>query len=240
MNGKSTGWILIPEPALSCSAVDTDQQRLQMLADIESGVELTRDLIGRDHLSQRVMTAMREVPREAFVPENMRHAAFRDGALPVGHGQTISQPYIVALMTDLLELGQDSSVLEIGTGTGYQAAILSRLARQVYSIERIPALAQAARQRLLEMGYDNVETRCGDGYQGWPEKAPFDGIIVTAAAPFIPPALLNQLKPGGRMVIPIGMPYSHQQLKLVTRDENGEIGTRSLIGVAFVPLVDAD
>jgi len=211
-----------------------------MLADIEAGVKLTRDLIGRDHLSQRVMTAMRQVPREAFVPDDMRHAAFRDGALPVGHGQTISQPYIVALMTDLLELGQDSNVLEIGSGTGYQAAILSCLARQVYSIERIPALAQAARQRLLDMGYDNVEIRCGDGYQGWPEKAPFDGIVVTAAAPFIPPALIEQLKRGGRMVIPIGMPYSHQQLKLVTRDDNDEINTSNLIGVAFVPLVEAD
>ncbi|MDH3387750.1 MAG: protein-L-isoaspartate(D-aspartate) O-methyltransferase [Gammaproteobacteria bacterium] len=220
--------------------MDTERQRRQMLADIEAGVKLTRDLIGRDHLSQRVMTAMRQVPREAFVPDDMRHAAFRDGALPVGHGQTISQPYIVALMTDLLELGQDSNVLEIGSGTGYQAAILSCLARQVYSIERIPALAQAARQRLLDMGYDNVEIRCGDGYQGWPEKAPFDGIVVTAAAPFIPPALIEQLKRGGRMVIPIGMPYSHQQLKLVTRDDNDEINTSNLIGVAFVPLVEAD
>ena len=217
-----------------------DRQRRQMIADIESGVAFTRNLIGKDRLDNRVMTAMRQVPRENFVPPDLRDAAFRDGALPVGHGQTISQPYIVALMTDMLELTEDSSVLEIGTGTGYQAAILACLAQQVYSIERIPALAQAARQRLEAMGYDNVETRCGDGYHGWPEKAPFDGIVVTAAAPFIPPALLEQLKPGGRMVIPIGMPYAHQELMLVTKDQLGETHTRSLLGVAFVPLVKED
>ena len=210
-----------------------------MIADIEAGVAVTRNLIGKDRLDNRVMTAMRQVPRENFVPPDLRDAAFRDGALPVGHGQTISQPYIVALMTDMLELTEDSSVLEIGTGTGYQAAILACLAQQVYSIERIPALAQAAQQRLKEMGYDNVESRCGDGYQGWPEKAPFDGILVTAAAPFIPPALLEQLEPGGRMVIPIGMPSMHQELMLVCKDRLGETHTRSLLGVAFVPLVEA-
>ena len=210
-----------------------------MITDIEAGVAVTRNLIGKDRLDNRVMTAMRQVPRENFVPPDLRDAAFRDGALPVGHGQTISQPYIVALMTDMLELTEDSSVLEIGTGTGYQAAILACLAQQVYSIERIPALAQAAQQRLKEMGYDNVESRCGDGYQGWPEKAPFDGILVTAAAPFIPPALLEQLEPGGRMVIPIGLPSMHQELMLVCKDRLGETHTRSLLGVAFVPLVEA-
>ena len=215
-----------------------DRQRRQMIADIEAGVALTRNMIGKDHLDKRVMTAMREVPRENFVPADLRHAAFRDGALPVGHGQTISQPYIVALMTDMLELSEDSIVLEIGTGTGYQAAILSCLARQVYTIERIPELAEAARQRLEDMGYDNVEARCGDGYQGWPEKAPFDGIVVTAAAPYIPPALLEQLKRGGRMAIPVGLPYMHQELMLVTKDMQGETHTSSVLGVAFVPLVE--
>ncbi len=215
-----------------------ERQRRQMIADIEAGVALTHNLIGKDRLDKRVMTAIRQVPRENFVPPDLRHAAFRDGALPVGHGQTISQPYIVALMTDMLELKKEESiVLEIGTGSGYQAAILACLARQVYSIERIPALAQTAQQRLREMGYDNVETRCGDGYQGWPEKAPFDGIVVTAASPFIPPALLEQLRPGGRMVIPIGMPSMHQELTLVTKDRLGETHTSSLLGVAFVPLV---
>lgn len=209
-----------------------------MIADIEAGVAITRKMIGKDRLDNRVMTAMRQVPREEFVPPDLRDAAFRDGALPVGHGQTISQPYIVALMTDMLELTENSVVLEIGTGTGYQAAILASLARQVYSIERIPALAQAAQQRLEDMGYDNIEIHCADGYQGWPQKAPFDGIVVTAAAPFIPPALIDQLKPDGRMVIPVGMPGMHQELMLVTRDRVGETHTRSLIGVAFVPLVE--
>lgn len=215
-----------------------DRRRRQMISDIEAGVAVTRNLIGKDRLDKRVMTAMRQVHREDFVPPDMRDAAFRDGALPIGHGQTISQPYIVALMTDLLELSEQSIVLEIGTGTGYQAAILACLAKQVYSIERIPALAQAAQQRLQKMGYDNVETRCGDGYQGWPEKAPFDGIVVTAAAPYVPPALLEQLKPGGRMVIPVGIPSMHQELMLVTRDLLGETHTSSVLGVAFVPLVE--
>jgi protein-L-isoaspartate(D-aspartate) O-methyltransferase len=217
-----------------------DQQRRQMIIDIEDGVALTSNLIGKHRLDNRVMTAMRQVPREKFVPSDMRHAAFRDGALPIGHGQTISQPYIVALMTDMLELNEDSIVLEVGTGSGYQAAILACLAQQVYSIERIAALAQAAQQRLGDMGYDNVETRCGDGYQGWPEKAPFDAIVVTAAAAFMPPALLEQLKPGGRMVIPIGMPSMHQELMLVSKDRLGETHSSSLLGVAFVPLVEED
>ena len=215
-----------------------ERERRQMIADIEAGISATRKLIGRDHLDKRIMTAMHQVHREDFVPPDMRDAAFRDGALPIGHGQTISQPYIVALMTDLLELSEQSIVLEIGTGTGYQAAILACLAKQVYSIERIPALAQAAQQRLQKMGYDNVETRCGDGYQGWPEKAPFEGIVVTAAAPYVPPALLEQLKPGGRMVIPVGIPSMHQELMLVTRDLLGETHTSSVLGVAFVPLVE--
>ncbi len=215
-----------------------EREREQMITDIESGVAFTRAMTGRNHLDPRVMEAMRRVPREDFVPADIRASAFRDGALPVGHGQTISQPYIVALMTDLLELTDAGIVLEIGTGTGYQAAILSQLARQVYSIERIPELAQTAQQRLSELGYGNVETRCSDGYLGWPEKAPFDGIIVTAAAPEVPPALLAQLKAGGRMVIPIGLPYSHQELMLVTRGPQGKTDTRKILGVAFVPMVE--
>ena len=215
-----------------------DKERQRMIADIEAGVAQTRRLIGRDHFDERVMRAMREVPREDFVPPDMRHAAFRDGALPIGHGQTISQPYIVALMTDMLDLAPDGSVLEIGTGSGYQAAVLSRLAKKVYTIERIETLAQAARERLQRLGYDNIETRCADGYQGWPENAPFDGILVTAAAPYIPPALIEQLKSGGRMVIPVGMPAMHQELMLVTKNQSGETETMSLLAVAFVPLVE--
>jgi len=215
-----------------------ERERQQMLADIEADVTFTREKTGRDHLSARVMDAMQRVHREDFVPDHMRHASFHDGALPVGYGQTISQPYIVALMTDLLELDENSVVLEIGTGTGYQAAILSQLASKVYSIERIPELAQSARQRLAELGYDNVDIRCGDGYLGWQENAPFDGIIVTAAAASIPPALLEQLRPGGRMVIPLGLPGMHQDLMLLTSNQQGLIETRKILGVAFVPLIE--
>ena len=214
-----------------------ERERQQMMDDIDTGFAYTGSMTGRDHLHPRVRAAMIRVPREDFVPADMHHAAFRDGALPVGHGQTISQPYIVALMTDLLELDDASVVLEVGTGTGYQAAILSQLAQQVYTIERIPELAQAAQQRLIEMGCDNVETRCSDGYLGWPEKAPFDAIVVTAAAAKLPTALLEQLAPGGRMVIPIGLPHAHQELVLVTRDLQGEVDTSNILGVAFVPMV---
>ncbi len=186
-----------------------------------------------------VVAAMRKVPRQKFVTADLASFAHGDGALPIACGQTISQPYIVALMTDMLDLDEDSRVLEIGTGSGYQAAVLSRIVRQVYSIERIDALARAARERLARLGYRNVETRCGDGYRGWPEEAPYDGIVVTAAAPCIPPALTEQLKPGGRMVIPVGLPQMHQELILVTRDEAGETRTTDLIAVAFVPMVEA-
>lgn len=209
-----------------------------MIDDIEADMAATRHLIGRERIGKRVLQAFRDVHREDFVPPDMRTAAFRDGALPIGHGQTISQPFIVALMTDLLDLDDDSIVLEIGTGSGYQAAILSCLAARVYSVERIPALARSAGERLRELGYENIETRCSDGYRGWPEKAPFDAIVVTAAAPAIPPELLAQLKPGGRMVIPVGMPSRHQDLILITRDEAGEIHQRNVLAVAFVPMVE--
>jgi protein-L-isoaspartate(D-aspartate) O-methyltransferase len=215
-----------------------ERERRQMLADIEADVACTQELTGRDHLDERVMQAMHQVHREDFVPAAQRHASFRDGALPVGYGQTISQPYIVALMTDLLDLSAGSVVLEIGTGTGYQAAVLSRLASKVYSIERIPELAQAAQQRLRDLDYDNVEIRCADGYLGWPENAPFDGIIVTAAAASIPAALLEQLKHGGRMVIPVGLPNMHQELMLVTSDQQGETEISKILGVAFVPMIE--
>ena len=215
-----------------------EREREHMLAEIEADVEMTRTMIGRDRLDTKVMDAMQRVHREDFVPENMRHASYHDRALPIACGQTISQPFIVALMTDLLELDRDSIVLEIGTGSGYQAAILSLLARKVYSVERIPELAQSAARTLAELGYDNVEVRCSDGYLGWPEQAPFDAIIVTAAAAEVPPALLEQLKPGGRMAIPVGMPGMHQDLLLLTRDARGDIETRKILGVAFVPMVE--
>ena len=182
----------------------------------------------------RVLSAMREVPRHRFVPEPLRAKAYGDHSLPIGHGQTISQPYIVALMTELLELEPDDSVLEIGTGSGYQSAVLARLAGQVYSIEILPDLARAASERLKQLGYANVTVREGDGYGGWPEHAPFDGIIVTAAPERIPQPLLDQLAPGGRMVIPVGGFF--QELKVFEKDANGRVTERSILPVRFVPM----
>lgn len=216
-------------------SLDSGQQR--MIEDIESEVAFTRHMIGRNRLDPQVMTAMREVPRDAFVPAELKGAAFDNGPLPIGHGQTISQPYIVALMTDMLQLRPEHRVLEIG---GYQTAILSRLCRQVYSVEVVPELGEAAQRLFQRLGYDNIQTRTGNGYKGWLDHAPYDGIIVTAAAGYIPPALIEQLKPGGRLVIPVGEPYSHQELMLVEKDYQGAIHTRDILGVAFVPMVDAD
>jgi len=193
-------------------------------------------MIGRNALDPKVMAAMGKVPRNEFVPKSYVDAAFDNGPLPIGHGQTISQPYIVALMTDLLELGADDIVLEIGTGSGYQTAILSQLCKQVYTVECVAALADIAKARLERLGYDNIQSITGNGYDGWPEYAPYDGIIVTAAASHIPKPLIEQLKPGGKLVIPVGQPHLYQELTVVEKDENGEIDIREVLGVAFVPL----
>jgi protein-L-isoaspartate(D-aspartate) O-methyltransferase len=221
-----------------------NEKHRRMLKQIESEAEFTASYTGRRHFAKRVMDAMAEVLRENFVPPDLLAFAYDNAPLPIGHGQTISQPYIVALMTDFLDLTEESVVLEIGTGSGYQAAILSVLADKVYTIEKISELAESASRRLKELGYDNVETRCCNGYQGWQEKAPFDAIIVTAAASHIPPALIDQLKPGGRMLIPIGLPYMPQELMLVVKEEDGSSRVQSILDVAFVPLVmdegDAD
>jgi protein-L-isoaspartate(D-aspartate) O-methyltransferase len=207
-----------------------------MLREINAEVELTRHLIGRDRLSDEVMAAMQRVPRPDFVGPEMRRHAYINGPLPIGHGQTISQPYIVALMTDLAELGRESRVLEIGTGSGYQAAVLAELVNEVYTIEIIPDLARQAAVRLESLGYSNVHPRRGDGYQGWPEKAPFDAILVTAAAPEVPAPLVAQLGPGGRLVIPVGYPDSRQQLLLLRKSEDGVVTRREILPVVFVPL----
>jgi protein-L-isoaspartate(D-aspartate) O-methyltransferase len=209
----------------------------EMLETIRSEAKYTASYTGRAEFSKRVMQAMHDVDRKQFVPEHYENQAYDNGPLPIGHHQTISQPYIVALMTDLLDLTEQSKVLEIGTGSGYQAAILSRLARQVYTIERVSMLAEAARQRLLQLGYDNIEVRCDDGYFGWSEQAPFDAIIVTAAATHVPQTLIDQLKSGGRLIIPVGMQYMPQQLLLVTKDEAGNTQTKFILDVAFVPLL---
>jgi len=208
----------------------------RMLAEIEGEVAYTRSLTGMSKLDSRVMAAIAGVPREAFVSPDMKHFAYENGPLPIGYGQTISQPYIVALMTDLLQLEPDHVVLEIGTGSGYQTAILSQLVKKVFTIERIPALGDASAASLQSLGYSNIEYRTGNGYDGWPEHAPYDAIIVTAAASHIPLALTEQLKSGGRLVIPVGLPYMPQELMLVEKDDQGEIHTRDILGVAFVPL----
>jgi len=215
-----------------------------MLRDIEREVAYTRNEIGRDAFAPEVMTAMAAVPREQFVPEVSRQYAFVNGPLAIGHGQTISQPYIVALMTDLLAPRPRDTILEVGTGSGYQAAVLAELVRQVYSVEIIAALATAAGQRLARLGYANVSVRHGDGYHGWPEHAPYDGIVVTAAAPRVPPPLVEQLKPGARLVIPVGMPGGVQELRVVDKHADGSVTSRDILLVAFVPLTrlatDAD
>ena len=187
----------------------------------------------------RVLDSMRKTPRHRLVPAELVAYAYDDRPLPIGYGQTISQPYIVAKMTELLEPKREHRVLEIGTGSGYQAAVLSPLVEEVYSIEIIEPLGTAARRRLDTLGYKNVKVRVGDGYFGWPEKGPFDGIIVTAAANHIPPPLVEQLKPGGRMVIPVGNPFQTQSLMLVTKGSKGphDLQVRNLMPVAFVPLV---
>ncbi|MDZ7752373.1 MAG: protein-L-isoaspartate(D-aspartate) O-methyltransferase [Gammaproteobacteria bacterium] len=208
----------------------------QLLREIEAEVRHTRYMTGRATLAPRVLEAMTTVPRHEFVPDGARDYAYDNRPLPIGDGQTISQPYIVALMTDLLDPEPEDVVLEVGTGSGYQAAVLSRLVHTVYSVEVHGSLSRRAEAILRRLGYDNVICRVGDGYDGWPEKAPFDGILVTAAAPAIPPALVEQLKPGGRMVIPVGAPLAHQELMVVAREEDGTTSTRKVLDVAFVPL----
>jgi protein-L-isoaspartate(D-aspartate) O-methyltransferase len=188
-------------------------------------------------LDAAVLEAMRCVPRHVFVPTALRKLAYADRPLPIGFGQTISQPFIVALMTDLLRLAPHARALEIGTGSGYQAAVLAELGHQVYTIEIVSGLAEQAATRLSDLGSHAIHVREGDGYYGWPEAAPFDGIVVTAAASQIPPPLLEQLKPGGRMVIPIGAAFLVQQLMLFEKLADGSIRIEALLPVAFVPLV---
>ena len=208
-----------------------------LLAEIERDMAHLGPALGVDGLSPAVRRAIREVPRHAFVPADQRAHAYRNRPLPIGYGQTISQPLIVAAMTELLQLEPGQRVFELGTGSGYQAAVLAALGAEVYSVEIVPPLAERARAALDATGYGAaVRTRTGDGYYGWEEAAPFDAVIVTAAGDHVPPPLLEQLKPGGRMVLPIGGRYFTQQLVLVTRRADGSIETRELIDVSFVAL----
>jgi protein-L-isoaspartate(D-aspartate) O-methyltransferase len=208
-----------------------------MVSEVEAMYAETRSETGLAAMSPAVRAAMGKVERHRLVQDAHRGAAYRNHPLPIGSGQTISQPYIVALSTDLLNLKSGETVLDVGTGSGYQAAVLAEIASKVYSIEIIPSLGEEARKRLEGLGYGNIEVRIGDGYQGWPEKAPFDAIVVTAAAPRVPPALVAQLKTGGRMVIPIGGESDVQYLKLIIKRADGGYDEKRVLPVRFVPLV---
>lgn len=220
-------------------AADYEEQRHELLDEITEHVRRTSHHLGRERLDERVLEALATVPRHAFVPESVRHLAYENRPLPIGHGQTISQPYIVAIMTDLLELEPGDRVFELGTGSGYQAAILDAMGGEVYSIEIVEPLAEAARERLARLGHQRITLKSGDGYYGWDEHAPFDAIVVTAAASHVPPPLLQQLKPGGRMVIPVGSRFLTQQLLLIRKEEDGTPVTRQILPVTFVPLTGA-
>jgi protein-L-isoaspartate(D-aspartate) O-methyltransferase len=196
----------------------------------------TDQIAARGVRDPRVLATLREVPRHLFVPPAEQTRAYQDRPLPIGYGQTISQPYIVALMTELVRPRASDRALEVGTGSGYQAAVLSRLVSHVYTIEIVEPLAGEAERRLASLGYANVTVRTGDGYAGWPEMAPFDVIVVTAAPDRVPPPLVAQLKPGGRLVIPVGPTFHVQQLQLIEKDASGQIRTRQIAPVVFVPL----
>jgi protein-L-isoaspartate(D-aspartate) O-methyltransferase len=210
------------------AAQDFDKQRAALVRE---------EIEPRGIKNPAVIKAMRETPRHLFVPQSVRSQAYEDHPLAIGHGQTISQPSLVAMMTDLLDPAPGHRVLEIGTGSGYQAAILARLVKEVYTIEIVEPLGRAAQRLLQSQGHHNVQVRIGDGYRGWPEMAPFDRIILTAAPPEVPRALLDQLQPGGKLVAPVGRTPFDQELVLITKDGKGRITTRRVLPVRFVPMV---
>jgi protein-L-isoaspartate(D-aspartate) O-methyltransferase len=221
------------------SAKDFDILRQQMLVEISAGIFHVSSVLGKTALDERVMGAIGKVPRHEFVPVELQAYAYANIPLPIGFEKTISQPFIVALMTDLLDLSENDTVLEIGTGLGYQAAILAQLARQVYSIEIIEELAREAQQRLRRQGCSNIEIKIANGYHGWSQHAPFDKVIVTAAPDLIPPPLIHQLKAGGKMVIPAGLPDA-QQLVLLEKNGAGRVTTRKILQVRFSQLEETD
>ncbi|EYS98346.1 protein-L-isoaspartate O-methyltransferase [Cupriavidus sp. SK-4] len=227
--------------ALLCSTTAADDalapQRADMVKEIAAVAAGAAAQSGRHAIDPRVMAVMGQVPRHEFVPDGQKPYAYENRPLPIGHGQTISQPYIVALMTDLMMVKPGDTVLEIGTGSGYQAAVLTGLARAVYTIEIIEPLGRQACDRLKRLAYRQVACKVGDGYYGWDEHAPYDAIVVTAAASHVPPPLIRQLKPGGRMVIPVGAQFLTQYLLLVEKSADGTVSTRQILPVRFVPLV---
>ena len=231
MRALLLGLLVLAMPAMAA------EDYAALRADLVDEVRTYASYAGDAPFSDEVLAALGRVERHLFVPSEQARDAYENRPLPIGHGQTISQPYIVALMTDLLEPDENDVVLEVGTGSGYQAAVLAELVDHVYSIEIIEALAESARARLAHLGYDNVTTKLGDGYYGWEEHAPFDSIIVTAAASHVPPPLIEQLKPGGRMVIPVGGRFMTQLLLLLEKGDDGEIVTRQIGAVRFVPLI---
>lgn len=227
-------FLYLPFSNLSyCLSLPGDTERSQKLR----GKMVDKQIAARGVRDEKVLQAMRNVPRHLFVPKRRRGSAYGDFPLPIGYGQTISQPYIVALMTELLKPKKDDIALEVGTGSGYQAAVLSQIVKNVYTIEIIPPLGNAAEKRLKEIAYNNIAVKIADGYYGWEEHAPFDCIIVTAASDHIPPPLIKQLKDGGRMVIPVGHPFQVQHLMLVEKSVEGEIRMKNILPVRFVPFL---
>jgi protein-L-isoaspartate(D-aspartate) O-methyltransferase len=224
----------LPVRGLSRDAFAAERERL--LREIDAQMRETAAQTGRAALSPAVRAAMQRVPRHRFVPAELQSQAYANRPLPIGAGQTISQPFIVALMTELLAPDPGARVLEVGTGSGYQAAVLAECVRQVYTIEIVPQLAERAAALLRELGYRNVEVRTGDGYLGWPEAAPFDAIMVTAAPDHVPQPLVDQLRPAGRMVIPVGPQMRGQDLLLIEKARDGQTVTRRTLAVRFVPL----
>jgi protein-L-isoaspartate(D-aspartate) O-methyltransferase len=218
------------------AADDMAGERQAMLAEVTAMAQAFGAGLGKQAIDPRVLGVLGRVPRHEFVPLPLRGNAYANRPQPIGHGQTISQPYIVAAMTDLLAIEPGHSVLEIGTGSGYQAVVLAEMGAVVSSIEIVEPLAREAAERLRHLGYQRIKTRVGDGYHGWSEQGPFDAIIVTAAAGHVPPPLVRQLKPGGRMVIPVGAPFQSQQLLLVEKRRDGTVTTRQMMAVSFVPL----
>ena len=207
-----------------------------MVEEIVAMVMETREYVGKDRLKGAVIEAIRNVPRHEFVPDLYKSYAYENRPLPIGSRQTISQPYIVALMTDLAEVDSNSIVLEVGTGSGYQAAVLAELVHHVYSIEILDSLAQKAQRTLFSLGYENITVRSGDGYNGWQEHAPYDAIIVTAAPEEVPQPLIEQLKPGGKIVIPVGAQSRTQYLRVITKNRSGDAEVKEILPVGFVPL----
>ena len=220
-------------------AQDYSAQRAGMVAAVEAMYAETSGLTGMPAMSPRVRAALGKVERHRLVPPGQQAFAYRNHPLPIGQGQTISQPYIVALSTDLIAPQPHHTVLEVGTGSGYQAAVLAEIVAKVFSIEIIDSLGRQANENLRNLGYRNIEIKIGDGYEGWPEKGPFDAIVVTAAAPRVPDALVAQLKPGGKMVIPVGAAGETQELLLITKDMDGKSRQKAILPVRFVPLLPA-